>query len=37
MPIYSKRDLVIIKNGNIDPVLSFNATVWPESASAKVL
>ena len=37
MPIYSKQDIIQIKNGNIYPVLSFNAAVRPNSASSRVL
>lgn len=37
MPIYSKEDLVQIKNGNLQPVLQFNAITRPNSASHRVL
>ena len=37
MPIYSKEDLIQIKNGNVYPVLQFNSIVRPNSASHKVL
>ena len=37
MPIYSKKDIIQIKNGNIYPVLTFNATMRPNSACSRVL
>lgn len=37
MPIYSKEDIIQIKNGNLHPVLQFNAAVRPNSASQRVL
>ncbi len=37
MPIYSKEDLIQIKNGNVNPVLQFNAITRPNSASQRVL
>lgn len=37
MPIYNNQDLVQIKNGNVYPVLLFNASVRPNSASSRVL
>lgn len=37
MAIYSKEDLIQIKNGNIQPVLQFNAITRPNSASQRVL
>lgn len=37
MPIYSKKEIIQIKNGNIYPVLSFNAAMRPNSASCRVL
>jgi hypothetical protein len=37
MPIYSKEDIIQIKNGNINVVLQFNAMVRPNSASSRVL
>ncbi len=37
MPIYSKKEIIQRKNGNIYPVLQFNATMRPNSASSRVL
>lgn len=37
MPIYSVEDLIQIKNGNLKPVLQFNAITRPDSASKRVL
>ena len=37
MPIYSKKDIVLIKNGNVNPVLQYNAVTRPNSASYRVL
>eukprot|EP00347_Sterkiella_histriomuscorum_P017630 403348604 len=37
MPIYSKEDLIQIKNGNVQTVLQFNAITRPQSASSRVL
>jgi hypothetical protein len=37
MPIYSKQDIVQITNGNVHPVLSYNAKMNPNSKSKKVL
>lgn len=37
MPIYSKEDIIQIKNGNVTPVLQYNAMVRSNSASKRVL
>jgi hypothetical protein len=37
MPIYSKEDIIQIKNGNMQPVLQFNSLTRPNSASHRVL
>jgi hypothetical protein len=37
MPIYDKKEIIKIKNGDIYPVLTYNAKVRPNSASSRVL
>ena len=37
MPIYSNEDIIQIKNGNINPVLQYNAMTRPNSASKRIL
>jgi hypothetical protein len=37
MPIYDKKSIILIKNGNIYPVLTYNARMRPNSASSRVL
>ena len=37
MPIYSEKDIISIKGGNVHPVLTYNASVRPNSASSRVL
>ena len=37
MPIYTKQQIIQIGNGNIHPVLQYNAMVRPNSASSRVL
>lgn len=37
MPIYSKYDIIQISQGNINPVLRYNAMVRPNSACSRIL